>query len=97
MGLQDGAPGDTVLRHDLDTATTQTRSLGAGTEAGEFCFVPHPDGSAEDDGVLLGYVYERAEGLSHLRVLDAATLEDVAKVHLPGRVPAGFHGNWAPE
>ena len=24
------------------------------------------------------------------------TLDDVAEVHLPGRVPAGFHGNWAP-
>ena len=52
--------------------------------------------SPEDDGVLLGYVHRRAEGLSDLRVLDAATLEDVAAVHLPGRVPAGFHGNWAP-
>ena len=47
--------------------------------------------------MLLGYVLDRAEGRSDLRVLDAVTLEDVASVHLPGRVPAGFHGNWAPE
>ena len=45
----------------------------------------------------MGYVFDRAEGRSHLRVLDAATLEDVASVHLPGRVPAGFHGNWTPD
>jgi carotenoid cleavage dioxygenase len=87
--------GDTVLRHDVDAGTTASRSLGAGTEASEFCFVPHPDGTAEDDGVLMGYVLDRAEGRSQLRVLDAATLEDVATVHLPGRVPAGFHGSWA--
>ena len=31
-----------------------------------------------------------------LVLLDAGTLDDVAEVHLPGRVPAGFHGNWAP-
>ena len=30
------------------------------------------------------------------RVLDAETLEDVAAVHLPARVPAGFHGSWNP-
>lgn len=96
VGFEGGTTGDTVLRHDLDAGTTATRRLGAGMEASEFCFVPRPDGTDEDDGVLMGYAFDRAEGRSHLRVLDAATLEDVAEVHLPGRVPAGFHGNWAP-
>jgi carotenoid cleavage dioxygenase len=27
-------------------------------------------------------------------MLDAATLDDVAAIHLPVRVPYGFHGNW---
>jgi carotenoid cleavage dioxygenase len=27
-------------------------------------------------------------------ILDAATLETVAAIHLPDRVPHGFHGNW---
>lgn len=44
----------------------------------------------------MGYVFDRARGLSDLQVLDAQTLDDVATVHLPGRVPAGFHGNCAP-
>ena len=96
VGFEGGATGDTVLRHDLDAGTTATRHLGAGVEASEFCFVPRPDSTAEDDGVLMGYAFDRAEGRSHLGLLDAATLEDVASVHLPGRVPAGFHGNWAP-
>ncbi|PUA81448.1 carotenoid oxygenase family protein [Nocardioides currus] len=96
VGFEGGTTGDTVLRHDLDTGRTEARRLGPGTEASEFCFVPHPDATAEDDGVLMGYVFDRESGLSHLRVLDAASLEDVAAVHLPGRVPAGFHGNWAP-
>ncbi|GAA3532704.1 carotenoid cleavage dioxygenase [Aeromicrobium flavum] len=97
VGFEDGVPGDSVLRHDLTAGTTASRHLGADMEASEFCFVPHPDGTAEDDGVLLGYVHDRSDGRSQLRVLDAETLEDVATVLLPGRVPAGFHGNWAPE
>jgi len=76
--------------------TTRSKALGPGRQASEFCFVPTPGGTAEDDGVLMGYVFDPAGGLSDLRVLDAETLEDVATVHLPGRVPAGFHGNWAP-
>ncbi len=96
VGFERGATGDTVLRHDLEAGRTDARRLGAGLELSELCFVPTPGSSAEDDGVLMGYVFDAAEGRSHLRVLDAATLEDVAAVHLPGRVPAGFHGNWAP-
>jgi carotenoid cleavage dioxygenase len=96
VGLDGAAPGDTVLKHDLVAGTTQVRRLGPGQEASEFCFVPSADDAAEDDGVLMGYVHDRASGLSDLVLLDAGSLEDVAAVHLPGRVPAGFHGNWAP-
>jgi carotenoid cleavage dioxygenase len=96
VGFDGGRTGDAVLRHDLDAGRTDVRRLGDGLEASEFCFVPTPGGTTEDDGVLLGYVFDHAEGRSHLRVMDAASLEDVAAVHLPGRVPAGFHGNWAP-
>jgi carotenoid cleavage dioxygenase len=52
--------------------------------------------SAEDDGVLMGYVYDRPSERSELPILDAQTLQDVARVNLPHRVPAGFHGNWVP-
>ncbi len=96
VGLAGPAPGDSVLKHDVVAGSAQSRSFGTGREASEFCFVPTPGGTAEDDGVLMGYVFDRAHGLSDLRILDAQTLDDVATVHLPGRVPAGFHGNWAP-
>lgn len=88
--------GDSVLKHDVVAGTTIERRLGAGLEVSEFCFVPTTPDGAEDDGVLMGYVFDRASGRSDLRLLDAATLDDVAAVHLPARVPAGFHGNWAP-
>ena len=96
VGFSDAVLGDSVLKHDLDAGTTTERRLGAGRETSEFCFVPHPDATDEDAGVLMGYVLDRQRGASDLVVLDAGTLEDVATVHLPGRVPAGFHGSWAP-
>jgi len=96
VGLDGPTPGDSVLKHDVVSGTTLARSLGVGKEVGEFCFVPHADDAAEDSGVVMGYVHDRASGLSDLVLLDAETLEDVAAVHLPVRVPAGFHGNWAP-
>lgn len=94
VGFDAGAAGDTVLRHDTVAGTTQTRRLGVGLEAGELVFVPSAADAPEDDGVLMGYVTDRSTERSTLRLLDAATLDDVATVHLPGRVPAGFHGNW---
>lgn len=88
--------GDSLLKHDVVAGTTTERRLGAGKEVSEFCFVPSSPDSAEDAGVLMGYVHDRTTDRSDLVLLDAETLDDVAAVHLPGRVPAGFHGNWAP-
>ena len=62
-------------------------------------FVPRPGGGsppAEDDGILIGYGYHRGCDEGQLVLLDAQTCESVATVHLPQRVPMGFHGNWAP-
>jgi carotenoid cleavage dioxygenase len=42
----------------------------------------------------MGFVYDQANDRSDLVMLDAGTLERVAAVHLPVRVPQGFHGNW---
>ena len=55
-------------------------------------------GAAEDDGWYLMLVGDRAEGTTTLDVLPAEdpTAGAVAQVHLPVRVPLGFHGNWIP-
>lgn len=96
VGMVGPGFGDEVIKHDLVAGTSQARRLGPGREAGEFCFVPDPGSEVEDDGVLMGYVFDPASGHSELRLLDAGNLEDVASVRLPGRVPTGFHGNWLP-
>ncbi|SDJ06302.1 carotenoid cleavage dioxygenase [Frankineae bacterium MT45] len=89
-------PSDAVLKHDLVSGTTQAHHFGAGKQSSEFVFVPNAADSPEDDGVLMGFVFDPSIQRSELAILDAATMESIASVHLPVRVPAGFHGNWAP-
>jgi carotenoid cleavage dioxygenase len=93
----EGKAGDAVIKHDLIRNTTTAQSLGARHRADEFVFIPHPGSTAEDDGVLMGFVYNSDTDRSELTLLDAATLDTVATVHLPARVPHGFHGNWLPD
>ena len=88
--------GDTLLKHDFVRGTTEARCFGPGKALGEFVFYHSAPDAAEDDGVVMGYVYDRPTDRSRLAILDAQTLEDLAGINLPHRVPAGFHGNWMP-
>jgi carotenoid cleavage dioxygenase len=85
-----------VYKHDLATGDTAKRAFGPGDGTDEFVFVPTGDDAAEDEGVVMGFVYDAARGCSSLAVLDAQTLDDVARIDLPVRVPHGFHGSWIP-
>ncbi|OBJ69548.1 carotenoid oxygenase family protein [Mycobacterium sp. 1274756.6] len=96
VGVGAEAPDAVLLKHDLRDGTNATRSFGPGKQLGEFVFHPSTPDAAEDDGVLMGYVYDAASDRSELAILDAETLENIAGVQLPHRVPAGFHGNWVP-
>lgn len=88
--------GDSVLKHDMHRGQVITRRLGVQRRVGEFVFVPNGPRSAEDDGVLMGFVYDTGTDRSDLMLLDAGSLDTLATVHLPTRVPHGFHGNWIP-
>lgn len=95
--IDEGLAGQSTLyKHDFIGGGTVNRSFGAGKALGEFVFHPSSADSAEDDGVLMGYVYDKRTDRSALAILDAQTLEDVASINLPHRVPSGFHGNWIP-
>ncbi|MGX7952514.1 8'-apo-carotenoid 13,14-cleaving dioxygenase [Tsuneonella sp. HG249] len=85
-----------LIRHDLVTGERATRSLGDQAMPGEFVFVPRSGDAPEGDGWLIGYVIDRASQTTDLAILDAETLADVARVHIPHVIPPGFHGNWMP-
>lgn len=54
---------------------------------GEFGSIPSRVDAAEDEGVLMGFVFDAATQRSDPTLLDAGTLDPVAAVHLPDRVP----------
>ena len=96
--LDDGAQPvwTAIKKYDLERGTAETRRFGAGNGVGEPLFVPRGAGAAEDDGWVLVLAYDHARNTSDFHILDAQNVrgEPVAVVHLPHRVPYGFHGNW---
>lgn len=61
--------------------------------------MPRSADSDEDDGWLMGFRYRLDGGPTDLVILPAQDIADepVAVVHLPVRVPMGFHGWWDPD
>jgi carotenoid cleavage dioxygenase len=83
---------DGIIKHDLVRGTTTRWDAGPGRSPGEASFVPAGEG--EDSGYLVTFVYDAPADRSDLVVLDASSMTEVAAVHLPVRVPYGFHGSW---
>jgi beta,beta-carotene 9',10'-dioxygenase len=65
-----------------------------GCYPGEPVFVPAPDATGEDDGVLLSVVLDGARQTSFLLVLDAKDLQEIARARVPHAIPFGFHGQF---
>lgn len=91
--------GGRLARVDGKTGDVSLVDLGPGRIGGEWVMVPRHADAAEDDGWLLSYVYDAPADRSELVVLPAADPSSgpVARVLLPNRVPAGFHGSWVPD
>ena len=94
-----GAPFDTIVHADLETGQTTMYQPGPGQYVHEPVFVPRSQRAAEGDGYIVTLVYNKATNLSDFIVLDTGDISKgpIATVHLPIRVPFGFHGNWRAE
>jgi carotenoid cleavage dioxygenase-like enzyme len=95
--FRDGDPPfDGVIKHDLVAGTATSHRFGPGVVCGEAVFAADPASADEDGGWLMSFVHDLAADESSVVVLDAGTLDEVAQVHLPRRVPFGFHGTFLP-
>ncbi|MPY96222.1 MAG: carotenoid oxygenase [Acidimicrobiia bacterium] len=88
-----------VFKHDFAEGRREVHDFGAGHHPGEVIFVADPDrGEREDGGWLMGLVHHDETATTSLCILDAEDVagDPVATVHVPRRIPYGFHGNWVP-
>jgi len=96
--FESGAFG-ALLRYDLKTGRASSHDFSAAEVPSEFALAPCLSGEGQDEGWLLGFVYDRSRDTSDLLILDAHRIDakPVARIGLPKRVPQGFHGNWIPD
>jgi carotenoid cleavage dioxygenase-like enzyme len=61
-------------------------------------FAPADDQQREDHGYLVVFVWNDKAKTQELQVFDAADLSTgpIARVHMPRRIPPGFHACWMP-
>lgn len=85
-----------LIQYDLVNNTSKVHRFKPGSYCGEATFVPRKGGESEADGYVMTFVFDENKGTSDLVIIDAANFEaePLAQIHLPVRVPNGFHGNW---
>jgi len=94
-GVATGASGfvDDILKVDTEDGSARFWSE-PDCYPGEPVFVRRPDGTGEDDGVLLSVVLDGGSERSFLLVLDARDLQELARAEAPHQIPFGFHGQF---
>ena len=85
-----------IVKYDLMNDTSEVYEYGSGKFGAEPVFVPAEGAQSEDEGYLLSLVYNQETDKSDLIILNAKEPKSgpLATVHLPQRVPFGFHGEW---
>ena len=85
-----------IVKYDLKNDTSEVYQYGNGKFGAEPVFVAAEGAKSEDEGYLLSLVYNQETDNSDLIILNAKEPKSgpLATVHLPQRVPFGFHGEW---
>lgn len=85
-----------IKKYDFEQGTFEIHGEGPSRIFLEPVFVPRSADAAEDDGWIMAYVYDKETDSSDVVIIEARDFAaaPVAVVHLPTRVPYGFHGNW---
>ena len=90
----DGGWLDRIVKADVVERRASTWRED-GCYPGEPVFVASSEAADEDGGVLLSIVLDARKGNSFLLVLDAGSLDELARAEVPHHIPFGFHGQFA--
>ncbi|MEM6732032.1 MAG: carotenoid oxygenase family protein [Myxococcota bacterium] len=87
---------DGLVKYDLEDGSSTRFDYGAGIFGSEAPFAARPGSTDEDDGYVVTFVTDASTWKSAVWIFDARAIEKgpVAKVAVPGRIPAGFHATW---
>ena len=93
------ATDNKLYHHNVKTGDRRSYRFGDGLVGGEFVFVPRAQDAEEADGWLMGLVIDVKNDTTQLQFFEALNIEQgpVGAVHIPHRIPPGFHGNWIPD
>ena len=85
-----------IVKYNFKNDTSEVYEYGLGKFGAEPVFVAAEGAKSEDEGYLLSLVYNQETDKSDLIILNAKEPKSgpLATVHLPQRVPYGFHGEW---
>jgi carotenoid cleavage dioxygenase-like enzyme len=92
-GADGGEWIDRIVKLDVERGEAGTWRR-EGCYPGEPVFVADPGRQAEDAGALLSVVLDARKGSSFLLVLDASTLDELARAEVPHHIPYSFHGQF---
>jgi carotenoid cleavage dioxygenase-like enzyme len=98
-GLGDNVSLGGLKKHDFKNGTASLHQAGEDRVFFEPVFVPESSEAGEDEGWIMAYAYDKATNKSDVVIIHAQdfSASPVATIHLPQRVPFGFHGNWVPD
>ncbi|XP_078538129.1 carotenoid-cleaving dioxygenase, mitochondrial-like isoform X2 [Lissotriton helveticus] len=87
--------GDSLIKMDVETKLTKVWRQ-TGFYPSEPVFVPLPDATEEDEGVILSVVITPNQtNRTFLLLLDAKTFSEIGRAEVPVQIPCGFHGVFA--
>jgi carotenoid cleavage dioxygenase-like enzyme len=85
---------DSLIKVDVQTGNYTYWHID-GHYPGEPIFVPDPNGSAEDDGVVMTNVLDIHRKETYVLLLDARTMKELARAGpTPHFIPHGYHGRY---
>ncbi|XP_053307679.1 carotenoid-cleaving dioxygenase, mitochondrial [Spea bombifrons] len=89
--------GDSLIKLDVETKKAKVWKE-KGFYPSEPIFVPYPESTEEDDGVLLSAVLTPHQDKNiFLLILDAKEFTEIGRAEVPVQIPYGFHGIFVPQ